>query len=178
MDRNKEVRKGKMPMIYETDPWLAPYRDAIDSRHQRILDAAADIAVDGSLSKGLNNHLYYGMHRTADGGWVFREWAPNATKVYLIGEFNNWKRSEAYALKPVGDGNWEITLGQMFISDGTLYKLYVEWPGGGGERLPAYTTRAVQDPETKMFVAQVWDPAGPVQMAARKARQEGASVHI
>ena len=69
MDRNKEVRKGKMPMIYETDPWLAPYRDAIDSRHQRILDAAADIAVDGSLSKGLNNHLYYGMHRTADGGW-------------------------------------------------------------------------------------------------------------
>ena len=161
MDRNKEVRKGKMPMIYETDPWLAPYRDAIDSRHQRILDAAADIAVDGSLSKGLNNHLYYGMHRTADGGWVFREWAPNATKVYLIGEFNNWKRSEAYALKPVGDGNWEITVGQMFISDGTLYKLYVEWPGGGGERLPAYTTRAVQDPETKMFVAQVWDPAVP-----------------
>lgn len=150
-----------MPMIYETDTWLAPYKDAIDARHQRILDARADIEVDGSLSRGLNNHLYYGMHRTAEGDWIFREWAPNATKIYLIGEFNNWKRTEAYALHPVGGGNWEITVNQMFISHGTLYKLYVEWPGGGGERIPAYATRAVQDPETKMFTAQVWDPDKP-----------------
>ena len=150
-----------MPMIYETDTWLAPYKDAIDARHQRILDARADIEVDGSLSRGLNNHLYYGMHRTAEGDWIFREWAPNATKIYLIGEFNNWKRTEAYALHPVGNGNWEITVNQMFISHGTLYKLYVEWPGGGGERIPAYATRAVQDPETKMFTAQVWDPDKP-----------------
>ena len=148
-------------MIYETDPWLAPYKDAIDARHRRILDARADIEVGGSLSKGLNNHLYYGMHRTANGDWIFREWAPNATKIYLIGDFNNWKRTEAYALKPVGNGNWEIEVGSMFISDGTLYKLYIEWPGGGGERIPAYATRAVQDPETKLFVAQVWDPAKP-----------------
>ena len=150
-----------MPMIYETDTWLAPYKDAIDARHQRILDARADIEVDGSLSRGLNNHLYYGMHRTAEGDWIFREWAPNATKIYLIGEFNNWKRTEAYALHPVGNGNWEITVNQMFISHGALYKLYVEWPGGGGERIPAYATRAVQDPETKMFTAQVWDPDKP-----------------
>ena len=148
-------------MIYETDPWLAPYKDAIDARHRRILDARADIEVGGSLSKGLNNHLYYGMHRTANGDWIFREWAPNATKIYLIGDFNNWKRTEAYALKPVGNGNWEIKVSSMFISDGTLYKLYIEWPGGGGERIPAYATRAVQDPETKLFVAQVWDPAKP-----------------
>ena len=159
--KTKETKSAKMPMIYETDPWLAPYKDAIDARHQRILDARADIEVGGSLSKGLNNHLYYGMHRTANGDWIFREWAPNATKIYLIGDFNNWKRTEAYALKPVGNGNWEIEVSSMFISDGTLYKLYIEWPGGGGERIPAYATRAVQDPETKLFVAQVWDPAKP-----------------
>ena len=159
--KTKETKSARMPMIYETDPWLAPYKDAIDARHRRILDARADIEVGGSLSKGLNNHLYYGMHRTANGGWIFREWAPNATKIYLIGDFNNWKRTEAYALKPVGNGNWEIEVSSMFISDGTLYKLYIEWPGGGGERIPAYATRAVQDPETKLFVAQVWDPAKP-----------------
>ncbi len=159
--KENEKNAGGMPMIYETDKWLAPYKDAIDARHRRILEARADIETDGSLSKGLNNHLYYGMHRTAEGDWIFREWAPNATKIYLIGEFNNWKRTEAYALKPVGSGNWEIRVGSMFISDGTCYKLYVEWPGGGGERLPAYTTRAVQDPETKLFVAQVWDPDKP-----------------
>ncbi len=161
MDRNEEKQTGKMQMIYDTDPWLAPYKEAIDARHRRIVEAWKDIAVDGSLSRGLNNHLYYGMHKTAEGNWIFREWAPNATKIYLIGEFNNWKRTEAYALKPVGGGNWEIEVNSMFISDRTYYKLYVEWPGGGGERLPAYTTRAVQDPETKLFVAQVWDPQKP-----------------
>ena len=161
MDKSSERQTEKVPMIYETDPWLAPYREAVDARHRRILEARADIETDGSLSKGLNNHLYYGMHRTAEGDWIFREWAPNATKIYLIGEFNNWKRTEAYALRPVGNGNWEIRVGSMFISDRTCYKLYVEWPGGGGERLPAYTTRAVQDPDTKMFVAQVWSPEKP-----------------
>ena len=65
MDKNSEKHPEKIPMIYETDPWLAPYREAIDARHRRILEARADIEVDGSLSRGLNNHLYYGMHKTA-----------------------------------------------------------------------------------------------------------------
>lgn len=147
-------------MIYDSDPWLMPFRDEVDARHKRISDVYARLSAGGSLSSGINNHLYYGLHRTED-GWVFREWAPNAVKIYLIGEFNNWKRSEAYALRPVGNGNWEIVLADMFLSHGTLYKLFVEWPGGGAERLPAYVTRAVQDPHTKAFCAQVWDPAVP-----------------
>ena len=46
----------------------------------------------------------------------------------------------------------------MFLSHGVLYKLWIEWPGGGGERIPAYCTRVVQDPQTKVFCAQVWNP--------------------
>ena len=155
-------------MIYDTDPYLAPYKVAIDVRHERILKTRDFIARDGSLSAGVNNHLYYGLHRTADGGWVFREWAPNATRIYLIGDCNNWKRTEGYALKPIGGGNWELTLPAMFLSHGTLYKLFIEWPGGGGERLPAYATRTVQDPDTKAFCAQVWDPARPYQWKHRR----------
>ena len=151
----------KRRMIYDTDPYLMPFRTAIDVRHARILQERDAIAVNGSLSAGVNNHLYYGLHRTADGGWVFREWAPNATKIYLIGDFNNWHRTEGFALKPIGGGNWELTLPGMFLNHGELYKLYIEWVGGGGERLPAYATRCVQDPDTKAFCAQVWDPAEP-----------------
>ena len=125
------------------------------------MDARDQFSVDGSLSEGLNNHLYYGLHRTDDGGWVFREWAPHANRIYLIGEFNNWKRTSAYALSPTGSGNWEIKLPEMFLHHGELYKLFIEWPGGGGERLPSYVRRVVQDPVTKVFSAQVWDPAVP-----------------
>ncbi len=150
-------------MIYDHDEWLEPYKEVIDRRHEMILDMKERMSVDGKLSKGMNNHIYYGLHRDAKGGWIFREWAPNATKIYIIGEFNNWKRTEAYALHPIGGGNWEITLPGMFLDHGTLYKLYIEWKGGGAERLPAYATRTVQDPHTKTFCAQVWDPVKPYE---------------
>ena len=146
-----------MKQIYKTDPWLEPFKDAIKARHQRILATRKHIAGDGLLKDAVNNHIYFGLHKTQD-GWVFREFAPNASKIYLIGDFNNWKRTDAYALKPTGAGNWEIELPEMFLRHGELYKLYIEWPGGGGERIPSYATRVVQDPVTKAFAAQVWAP--------------------
>ena len=153
-----------MDKIYESDPWLKPFKTAIDERHERIAAAAEKLEKNAggsaahSVAHAANNHLYYGLHRTGT-GWVFREWAPNATRIYLIGEFNNWKKAEAWALRPVGGGNWEISVAGPFMKHGELYKLFIEWPGGGGERIPAYATRVVQDPVTKVFSAQVWDPA-------------------
>ena len=147
-----------MGRIYENDPWLSPFREAIERRHEHILSDLEALAGDRPISDAVNNHIYYGLHRT-DSGWVFREWAPNATRIYLVGDFNNWKRTEGYALKPVGSGTWEIALPSFFLHHGDLYKLWIEWSGGGAERLPSYATRVVQDVETKTFSAQVWDPA-------------------
>ena len=163
-----------MKKIYETDPYLAPYKEAIEKRHERILEERDRIALDGSLADGLNNHLYYGLHRDADGSWVFREWAPNASRIYLIGEFNNWRRTAAYSLNPIGGGNWEIRLPAMFLHHQELYKLFIEWPGGGGERLPSYVRRVVQDPVTKVFCAQVWEPDEQYQW---KSARPGARPH-
>ena len=163
-----------MKKIYETDPYLAPYKEAIEKRHERILEERDKIALDGSLADGLNNHLYYGLHRDADGSWVFREWAPNASRIYLIGEFNNWRRTAAYSLNPIGSGNWEIRLPAMFLHHQELYKLFIEWPGGGGERLPSYVRRVVQDPVTKVFCAQVWEPDEQYQW---KNARPGARPH-
>ena len=154
----KKIRK-----IYEADPGLAPFKEAIDSRCRRILDARDKIVGQsgGSLRDSINNHLYYGLHKEPDGSWVIREWAPDASRIFLIGEFNNWKRTGAYEFKVAGQGNWELRLDGMFLNHCDLYKLFIEWPGGGGERIPAYCTRLVQDPVTKVFCAQVWDPAEP-----------------
>ena len=152
--------------IYNADPWLEPFKGAIDARCARIEKTAEKLIANvggKTLADAANNHLYYGLHRKADGGWVFREWAPNASRIYLLGEFNNWKRSEAYSLKPAGGGNWEIELPDMFLHHGELYKLLVEWRGGAGERIPAYATRVVQDADTKIFSAQVWAPEKPYQ---------------
>ena len=155
-----------MKKIYETDPWLVPFRDAIDARHERILADRKKLAGERKLSVAVSNHLFYGLHRDS-GSWVFREWAPNASRIYLIGEFNNWKRIESYALHPIGQGNWELRVPDLCLHHGDLYKLWIEWPGGAAERLPAYARRVVQDPETKIFSAQVWSPA-PFEWKARR----------
>ena len=147
-----------MSKIYETDPWLAPYASSIDDRHERILSDERKLCGDRTLAQAICNHLWYGLHREGD-VWVLREWAPNASRIYFIGECNNWKRVETYRLQPVGSGNWEIRIPAMFLHHGDLFKLWVEWPGGGAERIPAYVTRVVQDEETKAFSAQVWAPS-------------------
>ena len=154
---------AKLKKIYEIDPWLEPFKGAIDARTERLDATAAKLAANVGgidITAAANNHLWYGLHKTA-GGWVLREWAPNATRIYLVGEFNNWKRTPEYQLKPIGGGNWELELPEMFLRHGALYKLWIEWPGGAGERIPAYVTRVVQDDATKVFSAQVWDPEKP-----------------
>ncbi|MBQ9583317.1 MAG: alpha amylase C-terminal domain-containing protein [Bacteroidales bacterium] len=150
-----------MKMLYDNDPWLNPFKGAIEARKRRILAAKRAIAGEkGRLYDAVNNHLYYTLH-TEGGCRVFREWAPTASRIYLIGDFNGWKKTERYALQPTGGGNWEIRVPVDEIAHGSLYKWYVEWPGGGGERIPAYATRCVQDPVTKVFSAQVWEPQQP-----------------
>ena len=109
-----------MQRIYETDPWLMPHKDAIDARHEHIWQTLRHIAGDGRLKDAVNNHMFYGLHKCEDGSWVFREYAPNASKIYLMGDFNNWKRTDGYALKPLGGGNWELKLPAMFLRHGQL----------------------------------------------------------
>jgi 1,4-alpha-glucan branching enzyme len=145
--------------LWQDDVYLEPYRKALWRRYLAAVLKERDFAgAQGSLSDVCNGHLFYGMHRTSE-GWVFREWAPNATALYLIGDFNRWEKQSAYALRPIGRGNWERCFSAKAIRALDFYKLWVEWPGGGGERIPSYAIRAVQDGQTKLFAAQVWQPS-------------------
>jgi 1,4-alpha-glucan branching enzyme len=145
--------------LIQRDSWLNPYEKAIVGRHQHALKKEKDLLQDEikSLTEFASGHLYFGMHRT-DEGWVFREWAPNATAIYLIGDFTQWEKREQFALKQIQFGIWEITLPEELVKHGDLYKLLVEWNGGAGERIPAWAKRVVQDKSTAIFSAQVWQP--------------------
>jgi 1,4-alpha-glucan branching enzyme len=111
-----------------------------------------------SLSDFATGYLYFGLHRTAS-GWTFREWAPNATEIYLIGDFNSWQPRDEYRLTRLENGVFEIILPENALQHGQHYKLLVRWNGGQGERIPAWAQRVVQDPKTLIFSAQVWKPS-------------------
>ncbi len=145
--------------IIKHDPWLAPYADAINGRHKDAVKKELElVGTKGNLVDFANAHKYFGLHKTKT-GWVFREWAPNANEIYLMGSFTDWHEDEDYKLTRLDGGVWEINLPQKALKHGDLYKLIVKWDGGYGERIPAYSTRTVQDENTYIFSAQVWDPA-------------------
>ncbi|MCL1857271.1 MAG: alpha-amylase family glycosyl hydrolase, partial [Kiritimatiellaeota bacterium] len=77
----------------------------------------------------------------------------------LVGDFSGWARKEGYRATKIEErGVWELRLPMAALAHGQHYRLEMEWPGGGGLRLPAYARRVVQDTETLVFTAQVWDP--------------------
>ena len=150
--------------LVKNDPWLEPFEEAIKGRHEYALHKLNQLTRNtGKLSEFADGHLYFGLHRTPR-QWVLREWAPNATDIYMIGEFNDWKEDEAYALKRIpGTDNWELKLPAKALHHEQLYKLSMHWQGGQGERIPAWCRRVVQDEETKIFSAQVWNPEQPYE---------------
>lgn len=153
----------KKPLsLIARDEWLAPFAAAVEGRHQdAIVKEKELIKGSRSLERFANAYNYFGLHRTPDGGWVFREWAPNATSITLIGDFSGWKVLPEYKLERLDNGVWEVKLAADLLHHGDHYKMLVEWNGGSGERIPAYATRVVQDENTHLFSAQVWDPAEP-----------------
>lgn len=148
-----------MLKIIENDPWLTPYTGAIEGRHDHALWRESQLTGGKvSLKDFASGYLYYGLQRTAD-GWTFREWAPNATEIFLIGDFSGWEEQERFRLKRINDaGDWELRIPLGMIGHGQHYKMRVKWNGGQGDRIPAWCRRVVQDNNSKIFSAQVWDP--------------------
>lgn len=144
--------------IIENDPLLKPYQSAIEQRHLYAVRRERELIQNHkSLSDFANGHLFYGLHRIGS-EWVFREYAPNATAIYILNEQNHWQKDERYRLNPIAGGSWEGIFHDDTFCHGQLYKLLIEWQGGAGQRLPSYARRVVQDEHTKIFNAQVWTP--------------------
>ncbi len=153
-------QEQEMLKILRDDEFLQPYTAAITGRHDHAQSKIAELTTGNkqTLSAFATGYLYFGLHRTAN-GWVFREWAPTATAIYLIGDFNDWEESPTYkATRLAESNNWELTLPDEALHHGDLYKMSVHWQGGQGERIPAWARRVVQDEQTKIFSAQVWAP--------------------
>ncbi|MBO7436925.1 MAG: alpha amylase C-terminal domain-containing protein [Bacteroidaceae bacterium] len=153
-----------MLKIIENDPWLTPYTGAIEGRHDHALWRESQLTGGKmSLKDFASGYLYYGLQRTKS-EWVFREWAPNATDIYLIGDFSGWEEQERFRLKRINEaGDWELHIPLGMIGHGQHYKMRVKWNGGQGDRIPAWCRRVVQDSNSKIFSAQVWDPAQEYQ---------------
>ncbi|MGO8671038.1 MAG: alpha amylase C-terminal domain-containing protein, partial [Capsulimonadaceae bacterium] len=99
-----------------------------------------------------------------ESGVWYREWAPGADQLFLIGDFNDWNR-DSHPLVRNEWGVWSIFLSDSQhasrLTHGSLIKVRVVAAGASIDRIPAYIRRVVQDPASHSFTGQVWLPDSP-----------------
>ena len=147
--------------IVEQDEWLEPVKQEVFDRYLRFKNRLETIQNNsGSLKKFADAYQYFGIHFQAKNkAWVYREWAPAAHHLFLIGDFNGWNE-KSHPLKNIGNGIWEIVLPYSEYKDdfihGSRVKVVVHSQLGVHQRIPAYIQRVVQDEETKNYCGQLW----------------------
>ena len=155
--------------IIKTDPLLKPYTAQLRERFAHYQHFRAEIektgGVLGEISQG---HRYFGFNRgehEGETGVWYREWAPGAERLALIGDFNDWSRDTN--LMSVDDwGVWHLFLPDNEYADrfihGSRVKVHVVSELGGLDRIPAYIQRVVQEGDAN-FTGQYWAPQHPYQ---------------
>ena len=141
--------------ITKLDPNLKPFEADLEMRMQNYRDKKASLTgSNGSLADFANGHLYYGFH-AVEGGWIYREWAPAAERMYLTGDFCGWDRY-AYPMEKKDNGVFELFLsGEDALQEGQGVMAIVVHNGQERDRIPLYATRVVQDPATTAWSAAI-----------------------
>ena len=144
--------------ILKIDPTLAPFEKDINLRMEYYKQKKkALLGTKGKLIDWANGHKYFGFHRT-ENGWVYREWAPAAEKMFLTGDFNDWNVT-SHPMTRLDNGIFEIYLaGKDTLKPGQKVQAVVISNGQELRRIPLYATRVVQDPVTYLWCAELEEP--------------------
>jgi len=158
------MTEHKRRLFIDGDMWLEPYRPVIERRELYYDTVKYNLnSLGGLMGEFTKGHEYFGLNRT-EGGLVYREWAPAAHRLSIIGDFNFWNR-DADIMERDANGIWSIFLpdgekGPRIPHEGR-YKVHVISEAGAMDRIPAYARRVLQDEGTTTFSARHWQPAQP-----------------
>lgn len=143
--------------ILEIDPYLMPYSDDLNLRMKLFKSKKKEILHGGkTISDFANGYKYFGFHKT-DNGYIYREWAPAAEKMYLTGDFNGWNL-ESHQMNNLGNGIFEIEItGENTLKAGQKVQAVIHHNGDVLRRIPTYATRVVQDEVTYLWCAEIED---------------------
>lgn len=131
-----------MPLnILDYDPYLEPFKEDLSLRLFEFARTKKRLlGTDGSLVDFANGYKYFGFQQESK-HWTFREWAPNAKRAWLVGDFNNWENN--FELKQAYGETWEISIPGM-LPVGSKVKVKLLLPSGETVyRVPSYIMFAV-----------------------------------
>jgi 1,4-alpha-glucan branching enzyme len=75
--------------VVQLDPWLGPFKDSLRHRYKLAQDWIKTIdETEGGLEKFSRGYERFGFHVLGNNDITYEEWAPNALRAYLIGDFS------------------------------------------------------------------------------------------
>mmetsp|Transcript_38602 Transcript_38602/g.114639 ORF Transcript_38602/g.114639 Transcript_38602/m.114639 type:complete len:851 (-) Transcript_38602:12-2564(-) len=121
---------------------------------------------EGGLDKFAQGYLKYGLNRGEHEGQVgtwYREWAPGAKALALVGEFNDWNPKDSHWAHKNPFGTFELFLpdvdGRPQVPHRTKIKARIETASGAWvERIPAWIKWATQEWNEIQFNGINWEP--------------------
>src|SRR5688572_8846043 len=135
--------------LIRQDPWLEPYADRLAARQALYRKALRPFdATGGLLGQISQGHKYFGFNRGEHAGkpgvW-YREWAPGAVQLSVIGDFNGWDRT-AHPMTRDDFGVWSLffpdeQFAQKLVHDSRVKVHVLGGDGTAMDRIPAYIRR-------------------------------------
>ncbi|KAI2464292.1 carbohydrate-binding module family 48 [Annulohypoxylon bovei var. microspora] len=150
--------------VIQLDPWLSPFKGPLKRRYAKAQEWIKKIDdLEGGLEKFSRGTEDFGLNVDKDNNILYREWAPNATEAFLIGDFNEWNRGSHRMTKNTF-GIWSIDIpakgGQPAIPHKSKIKISMTTPSGERiDRLPAWIKYVTQDLSVSpAYDARFWNP--------------------
>ncbi|AMD20629.1 HDL115Wp [Eremothecium sinecaudum] len=161
----------------DLDPWLTPYARTLSSR-RNLADKWLQEIKESTKDKNLTlaefareAYASYGLHANKVTREItYREWAPNAKRAFLVGDFNSWDETKNELIERDAYGVFSGVIPPTATNDYAIphdsrVKVVFELEDGSRiYRLPAWITRATQpDKETAAqwgpsYEARFWNP--------------------
>lgn len=171
--------------LVELDPWLEPYSQKLRGRYAHYKYMLSKLEPTGGLMGMVSHgHHYFGFTRGDNDGqpgvW-YREWAPGARLLALIGDFNGWDRW-ANVMRPDANGVWSTFLPDSQYAGklvhGSRVKVHVVAGNSDMDRIPAYIRRVVQETGSTGFVGIYWNPPAPFQFRHEAPKELDGGLRI
>lgn len=154
--------------IFKDNDWLGKYKNHIVQRYKNYKDSLDKInKLYGSIDNFTESYKFYGLHHR-DNAIYYKEWAPNASALYLAGDFNNWNVNDPKTKCDRDQyGCFSLCLpdgedGTPQIPHNSKVRCFLELQDGTRlSRVPAWINYTYQNPETFNFDGVFWNPPKP-----------------
>jgi len=150
--------------LLERDPCMVQHEGEIKRRYGKYRDCLTRMEGEGGVEQFSLGYRMFGPQVESDGTIRWLEWAPAASGLNLIGDFNQWSKP-GLQFRKLEFGRWELVIppgsdGEPAIRHEDKVKILMN----GEDRISPWASYVVQAPKDKQdsegvaFCQQFWTP--------------------